>query len=76
MSELDKYFGLEKFQTSYPNIVPTLDSLRWMVRQRDKNGLSACGAVVKRGGRWYVHSGRFSEWMFNGNGQRQEKSVA
>ncbi len=76
MSDLDQIHLAEDFQRKYPNIVPNLNSLRWMIRHRNQNGLSQAGAIMKRQGRWYVHTGKFSEWMLNGNGQRQEKSVA
>ena len=63
MNELSEYALLSDFQKSNPNIAPSLNSLRWIVRHRDQNGLNAYGAVVKRQGRIYVHTGRFAEWM-------------
>ena len=76
MDELSDYLLLSDFQKSHPNIAPTLDSLRWIVRHRHLNGLSACGAVVKRQGRIYVHTGRFAEWMQSDDGQPSEIVVA
>ena len=67
MNELSEFSLLADFQRSNPNIVPSLDSLRWFVRNRDQNGLSASGAVVKRQGRLYVHTSRFADWMLNGS---------
>ena len=63
MNDLDQLALTEDFQREHPNIVPSLNSIRWMIRHRHQNGLSEAKAVVKRGGRWYVHSGRFSAWM-------------
>ena len=72
MSELAKFLRLSDFQHENPNIVRSLESLRWMIRNRHTNGLAESGAVTKRQGRWYVHSSRFADWMLNGkeNGRR------
>jgi hypothetical protein len=72
MDELTQFSLLSDFQKAHPNIVRNIDSLRWIVRHRDQNGLSAYGAVVKRQGRWYVHANKFAEWMLNGDGRRQQ----
>ncbi len=72
MNDLNQFALAEEFQREYPNIVASLHSLRWLIRHREFNGLSASGAVVKRGGRWYVHSGRFSNWMLNGNERKRD----
>ena len=71
MSELSEFSLLADFQQANPNIVRNVDSLRWMVRHRDQNGLSQSGAVVKRQGRWYVHAGLFANWMLNGGDERR-----
>lgn len=67
MNELNEFSLLTDFQEAHPNIVRNIHSLRWIVRHRDQNGLAACGAVVKRQGRWYVHAGKFADWMMNGS---------
>lgn len=72
MNELAEYSLLSDFQKANPNIVRNIHSLRWIVRHRDQNGLADSGAVVKRQGRWFVHAGRFSQWMMDGD----EREVA
>lgn len=71
MSELAQFALLSDFQQDNPNIARSLESLRWMIRHRNQNGLSESGAVVKRQGRWYVHESRFANWMLGDEGQRQ-----
>ena len=65
MDELTQFSLLSDFQKAHPNVIRNIHSLRWIVRHRDQNGLSASGAVVKRQGRWYVHAGKFAEWMLS-----------
>ncbi len=69
MIDLSEFSLIADFQQTHPNIVRNVDSLRWMIRHRDQNGLSDYGAVVKRQGRWYVHAGLFADWMLNGDEQ-------
>lgn len=66
MNELSEFSLLADFQRSHANIVPSLDSLRWLVRNRHLNGLSEAGAVVKRQGRIYMHESKFAGWMQKG----------
>ena len=70
VDDLREFSLASDFQREYPNIVRNLDSLRWMIRHRDQNGLSAARAVIKRQGRWYVHAGKFAEWMAGNVGER------
>ena len=72
MNELGEFSLLADFQRANPNIVRNVESLRWMVRHRDQNGLSKSGAVVKRQGRWYIHVGLFADWMLNGGDERRQ----
>ena len=65
MNELAEFALLSDFQRSNPNIAPSIDSLRWIVRHRDQNGLSEARAVVKRQGRIYIHASRFASWMLD-----------
>ena len=71
MIDLSEFSLIADFQKAHPNIVRNVESLRWMIRHRDQNGLSKSGAVVKRQGRWYVHAGRFADWMVHGDDYRQ-----
>ena len=67
MDELTEFSSLSDFQKAHSNIVRNIHSLRWIVRHRDQNGLADAKAVVKRQGRWYVHTSRFADWMLNGS---------
>lgn len=69
MNELYEFSTISEFQRLYPNIARNEDSLRWKIRHRDQNGLTKAGAVVKRQGRWYIHAGRFANWMTDGAGE-------
>ena len=71
MNDLSEFALLSDFQEANPNIVRNLDSLRWMVRHREKNGLREARAVVKRQGRWYVHAGNFTNWMLGDSVDRR-----
>lgn len=65
MSDLLKIHLAEDFQRRHSNIVNSMHAIRWLIRNRHRNGLHKFGAVLKRGGRWYVHEERFAEWMLN-----------
>ena len=66
MNDLTDYLSVADCQPAYPNLVRNQDSLRWIVRHRDENGLAKSKAVVKRQGRIFLHVGRFAGWMQNG----------
>ena len=44
----------------YPN---TEGSFRWLMLQRDHNGLDAHGVVVKIAGRLYIDTDRCDDWV-------------
>ncbi len=67
MNDLHEYSTILVFHEENKNIVRTQDSIRWQIRHRDQNGLAKAKAVVKRQGRWYIHTGRYANWMANGN---------
>ncbi len=71
MIDLSEFSLIADFQKAHPNIVRNVESLRWMIRHRDQNGLGESGAVMKRQGRWYVHAGRFASWMLNGGDEQR-----
>jgi hypothetical protein len=66
MDDLANYLSPAAFHSTYSNIVGSENSLRWLIRHRDVNGLSDAGAVVKRQGRIYLHVQRFAGWMSAG----------
>jgi hypothetical protein len=41
-------------------------SLRWQIFKRRENGLERAGAIVKRGGRWYVVVPRYIQFILKG----------
>ncbi|MBW9271314.1 MAG: hypothetical protein K1566_16880 [Candidatus Thiodiazotropha sp. (ex. Lucinisca nassula)] len=41
----------------------TLGGVRWDIFNREKNGLSASGALVKRGNRWLIIPEKYLGWM-------------
>jgi hypothetical protein len=53
----------------FPSIEPgfTEGSLRWLLFNRDDNGLSKSGAVVKLGRRVFIVPKRFRAWAHAGN---------
>ena len=71
MNDLHEFLTIPNFHREYHNIAHNEDSIRWKIRHRDQNGLSKAKAVVKRQGRWYIHAGRFADWMLNGADDEQ-----
>ena len=69
MNDLSDYLSVADFQRTYPNLARNQDSLRWIIRHRDLNGLSEAKAVVKRQGRIWLHVSRFAGWMQDGGEQ-------
>ena len=67
MNDLDEYSLIPDFHHKHPNLATNEDSIRWKIRHRDQNGLAKAKAVVKRQGRWYIHSGKYANWMANGD---------
>lgn len=41
--------------------------LRWLIHLRRQNGLAASGAVLKVGGRIFIHEGKFAQWLAERN---------
>jgi methylase of polypeptide subunit release factors len=61
---LDDLMVATKFLKRYPDLI-TERHFRWLVFQRENNGLAEHGAVLKRAGRWYVDVPRFRDWLLN-----------
>lgn len=64
----DDDIGLDDIQTfdafckRYPDIANDA-RLRWWIFHRKTNGIEKSGAIVKRGGRWYVVVPRLKNWL-------------
>ena len=52
-----------KFVADYSDTFPSKTTHAHLHRNREENGLADCGALVKRGGRWYVWPSRFWSWF-------------
>ena len=62
---LDDLSELQKFCARFPDVMNEA-RLRWLIFNRKSNGIEECGAVVKRGGRWYVVGPRLRDWLLRG----------
>jgi hypothetical protein len=47
MADLESLLTVPEFARRYPNIVPSEQSVRWLLRNRATNGLLECGAVLE-----------------------------
>ena len=49
MSEgsINDYVTPQQFQQAFPNVFPSLDSLRWHLRHRETNGWAQGGVVIE-----------------------------
>jgi hypothetical protein len=63
---LDDIKTIPAFCKRYPDIANE-QQLRWAIWKRDVNGLTAAGAVFKRGGRWYVLVPKYLDWILSGD---------
>ena len=59
---LDDMANLVKFCRRYPDLVNE-QQLRWQIFNRDHNGLQESGAVTKKGGKWYIVTPRYRDWL-------------
>jgi hypothetical protein len=62
---LDDIKGLEAFLERYPDLADE-SRIRWWIFHRKTNGLESSGAVIKRGGRWFVIVPRLKAWLLAG----------
>ena len=65
-TSLDSLKTVKAFLARYPDLVNE-NQLRWQIFQRHTNGLADSGAIVKRGGRWFVCVPHYCDWIM-GNG--------
>jgi hypothetical protein len=60
---------LDAFLTSErTNHLATESRIRWQIYKRKENGIDRSGAIVKRGGRWYVVVPRYLQFLLNETG--------
>jgi hypothetical protein len=59
----DKPIAWAKFVEENKSVFPAPSTPAWLHRNRDDNGLSESGVIVKVGGRWYVYPSKFWAWF-------------
>ena len=62
----DRPSAWAKFVADNRDVFPSPSTPAWLHRNRDENGLTASGAIVKVGGRWYVWPQKFWAWFARG----------
>ena len=67
---LDDFLTLQRVIDRYPNL-GSETQWRWRIFRRDKNGLLASGAIVKRCGRWFFVLPRVQKWFLQGEQERE-----
>lgn len=59
----DDHIRLQAFIKRYPDLVSE-GSVRWAIFNRDTNGLTESGAIIKaRNQRWLISPSKFREWL-------------
>jgi hypothetical protein len=61
---LDDIQTLEKFCERYSDLADE-SRMRWLIFNRDSNGLAASGAIIKKVGRWHVVVPRMKNWLLS-----------
>lgn len=64
-ANLGDVLPLNTFVEQNPQLV-TERRMRWLIFNRETNGLKESGALSKRAGRWYVIVPRFTEFLIQG----------
>ncbi len=52
--------------SSNPHIV-TENQIRWWIFNKDSNGIAEAGAIIKKGGRWYINIPKLHDWILAGD---------
>lgn len=55
-----------KFKADNADAYPAPSTPDWQHRNRESNGLTKCGALVKIQGRWYVFPSKYWKWLAAG----------
>ena len=67
--EIDMNPNLDTVRTlaqKYPDVI-TEGGLRWEIFNKDKNGLSKSGAILKRGRKILIDRDRYFDWLYTQN---------
>lgn len=67
----DSLMTVQQFADRYPNIYPKASRVRWLLRDRQQNGLMKAGAVVEVFANGtkpaiYIHAPSWFRWMQSG----------
>ncbi len=74
----DSLMTVSQFAARYPHLYPKQHNVRWLVRDRHQNGLSATGAVVEVFGsgdrpQIFIHIPSWFAWMRLGGSRGPRK---
>ncbi len=67
MSAIDDLANLQRpdeFTENRPDLV-SAEGMKWLIRNRDRNGLTSSGAVLKVRNRMLLHKERFAQWILS-----------
>jgi hypothetical protein len=59
---LEDFLSLDNFQKKHADKF-TKAQLNWLLRFRDRNGLTESGAVIMVARKFYLHEARFAAWF-------------
>ena len=62
----DSICSLAHFIAEYGHIA-TENQVRWWIFNRESNEIERCGAIVKKGRRWYVNLPKLHTWILEGD---------
>lgn len=76
----DSLLTITQFANRYPNIYPKASRVRWVIRDRNTNGLMAHGAVVEvfaSGDKpsLFIHAPSWFKWMQRGGSRAANPSA-
>lgn len=61
---LDDILAVDKFQEKHADKF-TRSQITWLLRNRDRNGLSKNGAVILSARKFYINEPLFAQWFAN-----------
>lgn len=61
---LDDVLRVAAFAKRYPDLASE-SSLRWQLFHSNSNGLDDAEAILRVGGRIYIHRGRYLDWLLS-----------
>jgi hypothetical protein len=63
---MDDIQALKHFCETHEHVANE-NQMRWWIFHRQSNGIESSGAIVKKGGRWFVNVPKFREWILAGD---------